>query len=146
MSFRCQAPRQQPPTAGAHIHAPTHPHTHTHTHIHKVKASGKAKEYSYSIFGASPAPLLIASPKRAAGLSLNLSGNAYIHKHGCGHGVCFGPASEATLFVPDGPKHSMAIRVADDRELSLEVCSYILGSKKKKVLQLQQYSCAINRW
>ena len=75
----------------------------------------------------SPVPLLVTSPKcawlqtGAGGISLNLRGKPYKMDKGRGRGICFGPASEAAMFIADGSIHSMAVRVADDPELALEV-------------------------
>ena len=74
-------------------------------------------------------PLLVASPKcpwlkhlAATGISLNLRGKGYkVKGQGRGCSVCFDSAASATKFVADGNLHNMAVRVADDRDLSLEI-------------------------
>ena len=80
----------------------------------------------------SPVPLLVSSPcpwlkhvAGKAGISLNTKGKEYKVKgkgfQGRGRGVAFGSAVEATNFVADGSLHSLAVRVANDPDLSLEI-------------------------
>ena len=77
-------------------------------------------------------PLLVASPKcswlkhlAGTGISLNLRGKGYKSKgkgwSGRGCAVGFGSAASASKFIADGNVHSMAVRVANDRDLALEI-------------------------
>lgn len=70
-------------------------------------------------------PLLVKSPRfewlGGGAIAVTLRGGKYSSKAGRGHGLQFGSAGSAAFWKQEGKNGEMALRLADDLDLSLEV-------------------------